>query len=159
MFGALDPKSSLPGAPPEHQSKVRTVLRYTPILLLIAMLYAGFVLWSRWQENRDIEAQEKAQKQQQERDAAERAVETLGGEQFEILTFYATPVIHRGEQAQLCYGVSSAKSVRLDPPAASMWPSASRCFNVSPTRDTTYTLTAEDGHGVTKTAVATIKVR
>jgi len=48
--------------------------------------------------------------------------------------------------------------VKLDPPVASMWPSANRCFSVSPTKDTTYTLTAEDAAGNSKTASLTLKV-
>jgi len=87
-------------------------------------------------------------------------VETLGGNKFDILNFYASPgKIRRGESAQLCYGVSNAKTVRLDPPAGDVWPSYSRCFDVTPSKDTTYTLTADDGQGNTKTASLTIEVR
>jgi hypothetical protein len=38
----------------------------------------------------------------------------------------------------------NATSVRLDPPAGSVWPSLSRCLEVSPVKTTRYTLTAED---------------
>ena len=49
------------------------------------------------------------------RTEAAHTFETLGGDRFEILNFYAVPgVIRRGDSAQLCYGVSNAKTVRLE---------------------------------------------
>jgi len=65
----------------------------------------------------------------------------LGGNRFEILHFYASPgVIRRGQTAQLCYGVSGAKTVRLEPQPNAVWPSFSRCVDVSPSKDTSYTV-------------------
>ncbi len=145
---------------PEPNNSTPKIWRYGSIVLLIAALISGWVLWSRWQENRDLEykaAQEKAAK---DRDAAQKTVDTLGGDRFDILSFYASPgIIHRGESAQLCYGVSNAKNVRLDPPVDSVWPSYNRCFDISPTKDTTYTLTADDGNGNSKSASFTLKVQ
>jgi len=84
----------------------------------------------------------------------------LGGNQFAILNFYASPgEIRRGETAQLCYGVSNAKTVRIEPQTSAVWPSYSRCVDVAPKKDTTYTLTAEDAAGHIKTATVTVKVR
>ncbi len=89
-----------------------------------------------------------------------RAYESLGGSKFEILNFYVAPnLIQPGEQTQLCYGVSNAKEVRLDPPVASVWPSSARCVYASPKKETTYTLTAVDAQGNTKTATVTVQVR
>ncbi len=89
-----------------------------------------------------------------------RTVEQLGGERFEILQFYASPpAIRRGEAARMCYGVSNAKTVRLDPPSGAVWPSFSRCVDVAPVKDTTYTLTAEDAAGHSKTASVLVRVR
>ena len=70
-----------------------------------------------------------------------------------ITQFYATDkVIPRGLTGTLCYGVESAKKLELDPPSEDVWPSLSRCFEISPSRTTKYTLTAigEDGHIDTK---------
>jgi hypothetical protein len=70
-----------------------------------------------------------------------------------ITQFYATDkVIPRGLTGKLCYGVESAKKLELDPPSEDVWPSLSRCFEISPTQTTKYTLTAigEDGHIDTK---------
>lgn len=90
----------------------------------------------------------------------QRSVEMLGGNRFEILQFYAVPgVIRRGQTAQLCYGVSNAKTVRLEPPSGAVWPSFSRCVSVAPSKDTTFTLTAVDAAGHSKTASVVVHVR
>src|SRR5207245_11181298 len=71
----------------------------------------------------------------------QRTVEMLGGNCSEILHFYASPgVIRRGQTAQLRYGVSGAKTVRLEPQPNAVWPSFSRCVDVSPSKDTSYTV-------------------
>jgi hypothetical protein len=138
----------------------RNIWLYGSIVLVIVALYSGWTVYSRWQENRDLVQKAAEQKAAKERDAAERTVDSLGGDRFDILSFYASPgMIHRGDSTQLCYGVSNAKNVRLDPPVASMWPSYNRCFAISPTKDTTYTLTADDGNGNSKSASFTLKVQ
>ena len=72
---------------------------------------------TRWQENKDLNEKAAQAATAKEREAAEKSVETLGGEKFDILGFYVTPgEIRRGDDAQLCYGVSNAKSVTIDPP-------------------------------------------
>ena len=129
---------------------------YTSILLVAALAYAGWVLASRRREAREMEKRAK----EQERAEAARTFEMLGGDRFEILNFYAVPgEIRRGGSAQLCYGVSNAKTVRLEPQTAEVWPSQARCVEVAPKKDTTYTLTAEDGHGNTHTSSLTVTVR
>lgn len=93
-------------------SGARNPLLYTSLLVLLSMLYAGWVLFSRRQEVREMEEKAKAEKLAED----QKIVESLGGNRFEILNFYASPpVIHRGETAQLCYGVSNAKAVHLEP--------------------------------------------
>lgn len=138
----------------------RKSLRLTALLFIVAVCYTGGFISYRWQENREFERQAKEKEDAKKSADDRRAVEFLGGSRFEILNFYGSPgIIRRGDSAQLCYGVSNAKSVRLDPPAGSVWPSASRCVEVSPAKDTTYTLTAADATGNTKTQSLTIKVR
>jgi hypothetical protein len=83
----------------------------------------------------------------------------MGGDRFEILGFYADPAtIRAGETAEVCYSVSNAKSVTLDPPSEPVWPAFSRCVHVSPHKTTTYTLTAEDASGHTKSAAIQVEV-
>jgi len=130
------------------------------VLAAIIVGYTAFVFWSRWQENQDLAAKEKTAQAAAQRDAAEKSVAVLGGTEFKIISFYALPgTIHRGETVNMCYGVSNAKSVALDPPAANVWPSVNRCMQVEPKKTTTYTFTAADGKGNTKTAQLTIEVR
>jgi len=129
-------------------------------LAAIVLAYTAFTFWSRWQQNSDIAAKEKAAQSAAQRDSAEKSVEVLGGTEFKIISFYATPgVIRRGDTVDMCYGVSNAKSVKLDPPVANVWPSVDRCMQVTPKETTTYTFTAGDGKGNTKMAQLTIEVR
>jgi hypothetical protein len=135
---------------------IRNPLLYTSLLLVAALAYTGWVLFSRRQQAREMEQRAK----EKERAEAARTFETLGGDRFEILNFYAVPgVIRRGDSVQLCYGVSNAKTVRLEPQTHAIWPSQSRCVDVAPSKDTTYTLTAEDGLGNTRTSSLTVQVR
>ena len=145
----------------QPRDRARKILRYTPIAILIAMLYAVFVLWARWDNNRAMEARAKAQAAAERRAEDQRSLDNLGGTKFEILGFYATPgLIHRGDGVQLCYGVANAQSVKIEPETdRATWPSVNRCIEISPKKTTTYTLTADNGHGSTKTATLTIEVR
>ena len=126
----------------------------------IIVAYIAFTFWSRWQENQDIAATQKAAQAAKERDDAAKSYEVLGGADFKIISFYAMPgKINRGDEVDMCYGVSNAKSVKLDPPdVASVFPSLNRCVKVAPKKTTTYTFTADDGKGNTKTAQLTIEV-
>ena len=54
---------------------------------------------------------------------------------------------------------SNAKKVTLDPPAGPVWPSYARCLDVSPTKTTTYTLTASDDAGHSTSQTFTVKVQ
>lgn len=144
----------------EPPSRARKILRYMPIVIVIAMIYAGFVLFVRWNQNRDIEAKEKAQAAAARRAEDQRSLDVLGGTEFNILGFYATPgLIHRGDTADLCYGVGNAQTVKIDPdPGRPTWPAVNRCIQITPKKTTTYTLTAQDAHGNTKTATLTLEV-
>jgi hypothetical protein len=126
---------------------------------VVALLVAA-VLFFRAQENRDTERRAREQAIEKQRLENQRTVEMLGGNRFEILQFYASPgMIRRGESVQLCYGVSNARSLRLEPPVKGIWPSYGRCVEVSPAKDTTYTLTIEDGAGHSKSASLLVQVR
>lgn len=129
------------------------------IVLVLAMCYVGWVFFSRWQQNRAVA--EKAQKASAEKRAQDQQTfEAMGGNSFAILAFYAVPpAVSRGDSASLCYSVSNAKSVTLKPPSnVHLWPSYERCVVISPSKTTTYTLTATDAAAHTKSAQATIEV-
>jgi hypothetical protein len=148
------------GADPKSRRWIRNYARISAIVILTLLLYTSYVAVGRYRENRQADAKSSAEQRAKERDNALRGYESLGGSEFAILNFYALPAeIYRGDSATLCYGVSNAKSVRLNPPAEEVWPSASRCFDVSPKKTTTYQLTAEDAAGRTTTASVKITVR
>jgi hypothetical protein len=139
---------------------VRTMWQVFGAIVAIVVLYMAYTFWSRWQENQDLAAKQKAAQAAEQRDEAQKTYDTLGGGEFKIISFYASPgTIHRGDTVDMCYGVSNAKSVKLDPPDASVWPSNDRCLQISPKKTTTYTFTADDGKGNTKTANLTIEVK
>ncbi|MGC1482772.1 MAG: hypothetical protein WA789_03170 [Candidatus Acidiferrum sp.] len=150
----------LPDPVPEPKSPLKNPLLYSSAVLVVVLLGVIFVMFSRWQDARNIErqaAQKRAEKQHEE---DRLAVEQMGGKAFTILSFYASPkVVRRGESAQLCYGVSNAKSVRLEPQTQPVWPSAARCVDVSPTKNTTYTLTIEDAAGNKKSQTVDVQVQ
>ncbi len=123
---------------------------------LLVGIYLGWTFWSRWEENQALE--EKAASQRLAQD--QKIVDAMGGKRFEILGFYADPPsAHPGDTVELCYGVSNAQSVKLEPQSQPVWPSQSRCVQVTPRKTTTYTLTAEDASGQTKTATVVVKVQ
>ena len=71
-----------------------------------------------------------------------------GNGQLKVLSFYASPVeVRRGSRALVCYGVSNASAVRIEPALGETWPSTGRCVEVTATKDTEYKLTAQDSAG------------
>ena len=140
----------------ELKSGLSTIFKLSWILVGIGVLVVAGIFYSRWQENRDIEEKAAAAKRAQ----ARQIVEDFGGNHFEILNFYAAPgAIHRGDEAAICYGVSNAKSVSLEPKATEdVWPSLNRCVEAAPKKTTTYTLTAVDSEGHKKSATLTLTV-
>ncbi len=51
------------------------------------------------------------------RTADQQSFEAMGGNRFEILVFAANPpVLRAGEKSSLCYSVSNAKGVKIEPP-------------------------------------------
>jgi hypothetical protein len=128
--------------------------------VVIVLLYVAYTFWSRQTENADLAFKQQAARSAQQRESDAAAVEELGGSDFKIIAFYASPgLIHRGDTVDMCYGVSNAKAVKLDPPEANVWPSANRCMQVTPKKTTTYTLTADDGKGNTTNQQITITVK
>jgi hypothetical protein len=128
--------------------------------LVIVLCYVGWIFYSRWHENHAINQEVTAERKEKDQRDAAATVESLGGSEFRIISFYASPGdIHRGDTVTMCYGVSNAKSVSVDPPIGEVWPSVSRCMQITPKKTTKYTFTADDGKGSTKTADLTIVVK
>jgi hypothetical protein len=134
---------------------IRKLLPYTTAAVLISGLYVGWVFFSRWQASR--ESDRKAAESRAEE--ARRVIDAYGGSKVTVLNLSASRgTISRGETAQLCYGVSNAKTVRIDPPVGDIWPSMYRCIDVSPRSDTTYTITATDSQGQSDTKSINVRV-
>jgi hypothetical protein len=132
---------------------------YSSIVLVVVAVVVGWILFSRWSENKQIERQAAQQRQEKQRESDRTALDQMGGKTMDIQAFYANPgAIHRGETVQLCYGVANAKTVKLEPQDNPVWPSYSRCVDVKPTKTTTYTLTIDDGAGNTKTQSLEVRV-
>jgi hypothetical protein len=135
-------------------------LLYSSAVVALVLLVVGWIMVSRWLENSRIEQKTREEQAQKKRENDQRAVESLGGNELAIQGFYAAPgAIHRGDSTQLCYDVSNAKTVELEPPVAPVWPSHSRCVSISPKKNTTYTLTIADAAGNTKTASLQVTVQ
>jgi hypothetical protein len=143
-------------APVSHTG-LRIYLIVSVVAFLLAGLYVGWTFYSRWEENQTLV--EKAAEKQRSQD--QRTVDAMGGNRFEILGYTAYPTeIHAGEKSKLCYSVSNAKGVKIEPQADEpVWPAFSRCVNVSPRKTTKYTLTIDDGAGQTKTATVEVKIQ
>jgi hypothetical protein len=142
---------------PNPRTGLRSYVLISIVAFVLALGYVGWVFWSRSHETRVMEERAAAQRHAED----QRAFEGMGGSRFDILSFYATAgTISRGDSTDLCYSVSNAKLVTLKPPAsAAVWPSFERCVSASPRKTTTYTLTATDAAGHTKSATVAVEVR
>ena len=123
------------------------------IVVLISLSVLGIIFIQMSWINNAISLRQKQHEQDQ------KTVEQMGGSELAIQSFYGNSQIRRGQSAQLCYGVANAKKVTLDPPAGPVWPSYSRCLDVSPSKTTTYTLTASDDAGHSASQTFTVKVQ
>jgi len=129
---------------------LRKLMPLLALATLCVVLYDGWIFYARWRDRREGARQEKLA----EAERARQTIDLLGGGQLRILNFYASPgEVKRGEQANICYGVYGAQSVRIEPLKETLHPAVSHCLQVSPAADTSYTLVAEDskGHSVRQT--------
>lgn len=151
-------------APENTEAKPKSVfqhpLLYSSSVVGVALLAVSWIMLSRWQENRRIEQKSQEAKMQKQLASDRQAVEHLGGKDLAIRSFYASPgAIHPGETVQLCYDVANATAVTLEPQSNAVWPSHSRCVEVSPSKNTTYTLTITDASGNTRSLPLEVKMR
>jgi hypothetical protein len=137
-------------APLPPKSPFKNPLLYSSLVIFVVAIYVCYVLLARYESGRAFERQTKSRQAQQRLEDDRLTVEQLGGSDLAIRGLYVSPhTIHPGQSALLCYDVANATSITLDPPIAAVWPSHSRCLNVSPRKTTTYTLTIEGADGKT----------
>jgi hypothetical protein len=119
---------------PDSRSGLRTYVLVSITAFLLVGLYLAWVFYSRWQQNQAIDARAAATMAAKKQADAERVYNLMGGNRFAILNFYANPSrIEPGETADLCYSVSNAKSVKLEPQSQSVWPALSiACKSLPP---------------------------
>src|SRR5690242_5931976 len=131
-----------------------TLLPYTSILLIIVALYVGWVFYSRWRDRKEAEQRADAAQQAQQKKVVDQV---FGAGQVKLLNFSISPIrLRQGESAHLCYGVSNAISVAIEPHVEETKPSYNHCFDISPKKNTTYTLTAKDKAGHVETGSLTV---
>ena len=134
---------------------LRRALPLVSVAVIAAVAYDGWIFYSRWRSARETGQA----RQTEEARRARQTLDLIGGTDFRIINFYASPqVIRRGTQAKICFGVYGAKRVRIEPAVGDLRPAASYCLQVAPRKDTAYKLIAEDGAGHTATASLVIKV-
>lgn len=147
-----------PQETPRPQGRgLRAVLPYTTVLLILAALYVAWTFYSRHESSREAQAAIEAKKQ-----AERKRVSDLiyGSGEVSFSTFGAdSGLLHAGESTELCYGVVNATAVKLDPPIADIKPSYHHCLEIAPKKTTTYTITAQDAKGNSKSESVTVRVQ
>jgi hypothetical protein len=146
--------------PDDSQRQPKTIfhklLPYTTVAMLLAMLYAGWTFYSRHQDS--VKMQQEIDEKQQA--ARKKVVDQVFGSGEILFSNFSidTAQLKRGETARLCYGVENAKTLKLDPPVEDIKPSYHHCVEIAPKKTTTYTITADDGAGHTKSLSLEVKV-
>jgi len=144
--------------PPSRKSgsRLEKLVPYTTIAVIIAALYVAWTFYSRYESNKRA-----VQQIQAEREAARKRVvdQIYGSGEIRFNAFSAdSGVLKRGQSTQLCYSVVNAKNLKLDPPVEPVKPSYHHCFEIAPKKTTTYTITADDDAGHSKSESLTIRV-
>jgi hypothetical protein len=138
------------------RGRLRRLLPWFSAILVVIAIYDGSIFYSRWRRNQDSERAHTQARASKETEQARKTFDMLGGSELHIINFYASAsVVRPGMRATVCYGVVGAKAVRIEPPVEDVWPSLSRCFEVTPQKNTEYKLIAEDaaGHSVAQSLI------
>ncbi len=133
---------------------LRRALPYLTAMVVVALLYAGWTIYSRMAETQRVENEAAARRR-----AFDQKTLNMIGSELKITSFYGPAAVHAGEKALVCYSVANAKSVRMEPAIEEITPSLGRCVQDAPLKTTHYTLTAEDGagHSVSQTIVVRVQ--
>jgi len=124
--------------------------------MVMAALWTGWTLYSRYQSAAEAERQSKERQAEVDR----KLVAAFGGDQLSILGFNAAErEISPGGRVLMCYGVSNASAVKIEPGVEPIKPALQHCLEVFPKKTTEYTLTASDDKGNTKSKTLMIRVR
>jgi len=147
-------------AQPSPESKgtsvLQTLSRFATAGLVIAALYVGWTFYARHasdeQAARDLAAKQQAERQRE-------ADLIFGNGEVKIVSYSVDKSeLAQGESADLCYGVVNATKVVIEPHLEDSKPSSYHCLIVSPHATTTYTITASNDHGQSKSLSVTVRV-
>ena len=147
------------GSQTSAKSAFKNPMLYTAALIAVVAIYVGWIVISRYTGNRAYEKRIRDQQAERQHKSDEAAIEQLGGNDLAIQMLYAPSEIHRGESAQICFGVANAKAVTLERQSSPVWPSHNLCVDVKPTETTTYTLTATGADHRSVSQEITVAVR
>ena len=146
--------------PPEHDlySRLRAILPFTTIVVVIAAIYVAWVFYSRYESSKRAGEAITAKQEEQRKRVVD---EIFGSGEIRFQNFSAdSGVLKRGQTAELCYGVVNATSVKLTPPVGEeVKPMYHHCVEIAPKKTTTYTMTAFNAKGESKSVSLTIQVR
>jgi len=124
--------------------------------MVLVAIWTGWTLYSRQQSAAEAARQSKEKQAEVDR----KLVSEFGGEKLTILGFNAAEKeISPGGRVLMCYGVSNATAVKIEPGIEPIKPALQHCLEVFPKKTTEYTLTASDEKGNTKSKTLTIRVR
>ena len=124
--------------------------------MVLVAIWTGWTLYSRQQSAAEAARQSKEKQAEVDR----KLVSEFGGEKLTILGFNAAEKeISPGGRVLMCYGVSNATAVKIEPGIEPIKPALQHCLEVFPKKTTEYTLTASDEKGNTKSKSLTIRVR
>jgi hypothetical protein len=143
----------------EQKSKgiAASILPYTTILMFVIAGYVGWTFYSRRQDAKAAQQKAEAEKAAMNKKVVDQV---FGSGDVKLLTFSISPIrLQRGQSAHMCYGVSNAVSVEIEPHVEDTKPSYNHCFDISPKKSTTYTLTAKDKAGHVETGSLTVTIQ
>ena len=133
---------------------MRRALPFVTVLVVLAAVRTGWIFYQRYNAGK-AEAERAEEKKLED---ARKVTEMLGNGRVKILNLSLDPpVIRIGGESELCYGVSNAKSVTIEP-IGTVDPAYARCMKVRPRQDTAYVITAKDAAGNTETATLKLRV-
>ncbi len=143
--------------PPQKKSALAGILPYTSVALVLALLYVAWVFYSRHERSQEAAAVIEKERQDAEKKQANMI---FGSGEVKFLTFSASPGhLKSGESARLCYGMVNAEKVKIEPSIGEdVKPTSRHCADISPKSTTTYTITASNAKGETKSTSLTVQV-
>jgi len=145
-----------PAQEPKSTSALQTASRFATVGVVIVALYLGWTFYSRHASDEEA-ARALAASQQAQREREAKMI--FGSGEVKIISHSVDKAsMARGEEADLCYGVVNATKVVIEPHVEDSKPSAYHCLTVSPHTTTTYTITASNDHGESKTLAVTVRV-